>query len=54
MYNKKTINKIRMIINKPPTFPSKNTLSPFLKLAIVVARRINGRVFHMSTILLKN
>ena len=52
---KKTINKIRIrIIKKPHTFPSKNSLTPFLKLAIVVAWRIgNGRVFHMSTILLK-
>ena len=35
---KKTINKIRIrIIKKPHTFPSKNSLTPFLKLAIVVA-----------------
>ena len=52
---KKTINKIRIrLIKKPHTFPSKNSLTPFLKLAIVVAWRIaNGRVFHMYTILLK-
>ena len=38
---KKTINKIIIIIviiiKKPHTFPSKNSLTPFLKLAIVVA-----------------
>ena len=34
---KKTINKIIIIIIKPHTFPSKNSLTPFLKLAIVVA-----------------
>ena len=34
---KNPINKIIRIIKKPLTFPSKNSFSPFLKLAIVVA-----------------
>ena len=37
MYKNKTINKIRIIIIiKPHTFPSKNYLTPFSKLATVV------------------
>ena len=37
MYKKMTINKtIIVIIKKPHTFPSKNSLTPFSKLATVV------------------